>query len=218
MGTLFNQHFPATGKAPSSSGIGLHVCCAPCLARARATLAAAETPAFPGLARIFFYNPNIHPLIEFRRRVKALCIYLERDCLSAEIEDGYGLDEYLGYMFADGGLPANRRDRCYKCYRQRLDKVAGLAAAAGLAGFSTTLLASREQDHGLIETAGREAAAMSGVEFFAHDLSRSEPDVKRLRGIYRQQYCGCVFSEAERYRATGKHLYRSGGADDGEGD
>lgn len=194
----------------------MHVCCAPCLIRTRETLRRDTPTAFPPLARIFFYNPNIHPLLEFRRRVKALRIYLERDSLSAEFEDRYGLEEYLGFMFADGGLPANRRDRCYKCYRQRFDKVAGLAAAAGLSGFSTTLLASREQDHDLIETAGREAADKGGIEFFALDFSRREPDVKMFRGIYRQQYCGCIFSEAERYRATGKHLYRPGGADDDE--
>ena|GEM_PF-182389 len=206
----------AAGEESASSGIGLHVCCAPCLARTRATLRLDKPAAFPSVARIFFYNPNIHPLLEFRRRVKALRIYLERDSLPAEIESGYGLDEYLRFMFADGGLPADRRDRCYKCYRQRLDKAAGLAAAAGLVGFSTTLLASREQDHGLIETAARESADRRGVEFFALDFSLRDPDAKILGGLYRQQYCGCVFSEAERYKATRKHLHRPGGADDGE--
>lgn len=196
-----------THAAPTR--MGLHVCCAPCLGRTRAALAAG---AFPAIAKIFFFNPNIHPLLEFRRRGKALRIYLERDSLSAEIEEGYGLEEHLRFMYADGGLPASRRDRCYRCCLYRLEKTAAWAKALGLACFSTTLLASREQDRGVVTAAGRQAGAAADMEFIAGDFHDFEADARLLRGVYKQQYCGCVFSEAERYQGTTKHLYRPGTA------
>ncbi len=192
------------GDKTAPGGVGLHVCCAPCLAKAR------STEAIPTFAKIFFYNPNIHPLLEFRRRIKALRIYLERDSLSAEIDGEYRLNPYLEWMFADGGLPKKRRDRCYKCYLLRLGRVAGFAAEQGLTEFTTTLFSSTHQDHDLIEAAGKESAGGHDIEFVRLDFSKTEVDAKILRGIYKQQYCGCIFSEDERYRDTSKHLYFPG--------
>lgn len=185
----------------------LHVCCAPCLAAARETLRQESPAGFPAVAGIIFYNPNIHPLLEFRRRVKALRLYLEREPLSAEIDDTYGLSAYLSGTAWEG----ERRERCYGCYLMRLRQTAETAREKALEGFSSTLLASREQDRDLVAKAGREAAAEAGIEFFEADLRRFLPDEKTLRGIYKQQYCGCVFSEEERFRNTAKHLYFPGG-------
>lgn len=187
-----------------TDGFLLHVCCAPCLAAARAGLADGTDGTFPPLAGAFFYNPNIHPLLEFRRRVKALRVYLERDRVPAEIDDSYGLAEFLAIV----PWNAPRRERCAACYRLRLGVAARTASERGLTGFSTTLLASREQDRDLVREVGREAAARHGVDFYAGDLRRISPDEKALRGIYKQQYCGCVFSEEERFRGTAKHLYQ----------
>ena len=183
----------------------LHVCCAPCLASALATLRAHQT----AVGGIIFHNPNIHPLLEFRRRVKALRLYLERDPLPAEIDDSYGLPVYLSAILdAGGGIP-DRRERCRRCYALRLGKAAEQAAAQGFAEFTTTLLASREQDRDLVAEEGEKAAAKQGIRFVRKDLREVLPPEKLLRGIYRQQYCGCVFSEEERYRNTNKHLYRN---------
>ncbi len=176
----------------------LHVCCAPCLAWARGTLR-------PG--KIIFYNPNIHPLLEFRRRAKALRLYLERDPLPAEIDENYGLREYLGSVHGEAGKPAEGRERCRRCYALRLGRTAEQAANEGFPAFSTTLLASREQDRDLVAEAGEAAAGRHGIEFVRADLRQTPPPEKLLRGIYKQQYCGCVFSEEERFRATNKHLY-----------
>ncbi len=192
---------------PPSIGIGLHVCCAPCLARTRET--ARVENSLPEITKIFFFNPNIHPLLEFRRRLKALRIYLERDCLSAEIEDSYGLGEFLEFMLENGKPPSTRRERCRKCYFYRLQHSAERCKVLGLHSLTTTLLASHEQDHDLIADAGREACALHSVEFLSRDFSCCEPGEKIMRGIYKQQYCGCIFSEAERYQNTTKHLYRS---------
>lgn len=196
--------------------IALHVCCAPCLASALATIRGDEDRRFPEVARIIFYNPNIHPLLEFRRREKALRVYLERDPLLSEIDGNYGLVEFLAKILDGGRPPPNRRDRCFRCYLLRLGRTAELAAAAGLEAFSTTLLASREQDRDLVAEAGREAAKKLGLDFVTGDLRRIAPEERMLRGIYRQQYCGCIFSEEERYRNTAKHLYRGGDPERGE--
>jgi Uncharacterized protein conserved in bacteria len=165
---------------------------------------------------IFFYNPNIHPLIEFRRRVKALQVYLERDPFPAEIDDTYGLQDFLAHI-RPNGKPLARRDRCRECYRMRLGKTARLAREKGYETFSSTLLASREQDRDLVAEVGRETGKQEHVEFVQADLRTVLPDKKALRGIYRQQYCGCIFSEEERFGNTNKHLYhpdaRSGNTD-----
>jgi predicted adenine nucleotide alpha hydrolase (AANH) superfamily ATPase len=196
--------------SPSTGNIGLHLCCAPCLSGTLATLRAGGGIPAPG--ELFFFNPNIHPLIEFRRRVKALRIYLERNRLEAEIDDEYGLESWLEAMLADGGLPKNRRDRCRRCYLLRLSRAAERFKARGREAFTTTLLASREQSRELVLDAGREVADRFGLEFLPADFSRAGPAEGELKGIYRQQYCGCVFSEEERYRHTGRHLYPPPGA------
>ena len=188
----------------------LHVCCAPCLATALETLRHEDSGGrFPPVGRIFFYNPNIHPLLEFRRRVKALRVYLERDPVSAEIDEQYGLRDFLSRMAEAVREGADRRERCRRCYEMRLGRAAGRAGESGFGAFSTTLLASREQDRDMVAEVGREAAKRAGIAFVEGDLRRFVPDEKLLRGIYKQQYCGCVFSEEERYRNTGKHIYFS---------
>jgi predicted adenine nucleotide alpha hydrolase (AANH) superfamily ATPase len=180
----------------------LHVCCAPCLASARI---ASPVPRPSG---IFFFNPNIHPLLEFRRREKALRVYLERDPLPAEIVSDYGLRLFLERVLNRGVVPPARKDRCARCYRLRLERTAETARAGGIAAFSTTLLASREQDRALVAEIGGETAARFGLEF--HDSGRGwiRPSEERLRGIYKQQYCGCIFSEEERHLGNRKHCYR----------
>lgn len=190
----------------------LHICCAPCFATACATLR--QAPDAPGLpAQIYFYNPNIHPLLEFRRRIKALRLYLERDPFPAEIDDVYGLAGWLSEVAWGCLPPTDRRERCSRCYRMRLGSAARRAAMLGLPAFSTTLLASREQDRDLVARAGRQAADEAGVRFVEADLRQFLPDEKMMRGIYKQQYCGCIFSEEERYRTTTKHLWRGPGSD-----
>lgn len=194
----------------------LHVCCAPCLATALESIRQCPSGPIPDISGVIFYNPNIHPLIEFRRRVKGLRLYLEREPLAAEIDDEYGIRIFLDRVWSGLSSGSDRRERCFRCYLLRLGRTAELAAAKGEKAFSTTLLASREQDRDLVADAGREVARKHGVEFVTADLRSHLPEEKKLRGIYKQQYCGCIFSEEERFRNTGKHLYRPG-VDDGGG-
>ncbi len=181
----------------------LHTCCAWCLGKALAGLRA-EFGA--GLRpQVFFFNPNIHPLIEFRRRLKAVKMYAERDELELIADETYGLTEFCAAVQPDYAPPA----RCAKCYDLRLTRGVREAAARGATHFSTTLFTSPHQDHAAIRAAGERALATPGanLEFIVRDWRKAEPPAKLMTGLYRQQYCGCVFSEAERFAPTSLHLY-----------
>ena len=195
----------------NKSAVLLHVCCAPCLAAARASLPLAGKQAPIAIVELLFYNPNIHPLIEFRRHEKALRVYLERDPFPAEIVSEYGLRTFLRHLADVGWSLDDRRKRCAECYRLRLERAAETARARNFADISTTLLASHEQDRDVVTDVGKEAAAKFGLAFVEADLRLAGPATGSLRGIYRQQYCGCVFSEEERHRNSGKHRYKGSG-------
>jgi len=188
----------------------IHVCCAPCLAKTLAGLRAEFGNALD--AHLFFYNPNIHPLLEFRRRLKAVHVYRERDPLPLESDETYGLLPFCHALHPDYE-PALR---CPRCYRMRLARTAARAAAQGFPHFTSTLITSQHQDHAQIRAAGEAEArgASREVHFLYRDLREVEAPESMTRGLYSQQYCGCVFSEAERFGSTAKHLYK-GAVDSG---
>ena len=181
----------------------IHICCGPCLAGPLGALRR-EGMDLAG----YFYNPNIHPLIEFRRRVKALRVFLESDPLPVEIDDAYGLEAFLR------GVDPLAPGRCERCYAMRLDRAASVAAEKGFDAFTTTLLVSKHQEHDLVRRVGERVASRHPVAFLYRDL-RPLADAcgqeAKSRQLYRQTYCGCVFSEADRYRDTTLHLYRGPG-------
>lgn len=104
--------------------------------------------------------------------------------------------------------PEHANQRCAICYRIRLKETARRARDLGIGLFSTTLLASPYQDASLIKSAGADSAIEHGVLFIGDDLSagysRSVEESKKL-GLYRQKYCGCVFSEKEKYYKPGRY-------------
>jgi predicted adenine nucleotide alpha hydrolase (AANH) superfamily ATPase len=183
-----------------------HVCCAPCW------LACA--PAWDDLVgpdgrwQAFFYNPNVQPFVEFRRRLKA-CRVLAHDLnLPLVFDAEYGLSRFLDEV------DWRRTNRCPDCYRLRLRETAERARRDGFDHFTTTLLASAQQSREAIVAIGRKLAEETGVAFLEGDwraLAADGHEEARRRSIYRQQYCGCVFSEHERYRDTAVHLYREPG-------
>ena len=107
-------------------------------------------------------------------------------------------------------IPGTVRPAAAVRYDLRLGATAAKAVELGCTSFTSTLITSKHQDHALIRAAGEAAAAEHGVEFMYRDLREAEADARLLTGLYRQQYCGCVFSEAERFGSTNKHLYRGG--------
>lgn len=182
----------------------LHACCAPCLDQCYAGLFAEFGRELD--VTCAFINPNIHPLLEFRKRLKAVQVLNESLRLPLVLQREYGLMQFLQDVW-DGG----KAGRCKRCYRERFLAAARLAAEKGVGIFSSTLCASQEQDHRDMRQAGEEAAVAWGVEFLYRDWRALADSVPRRRGLYRQQYCGCIFSEEERYRATETDLYRGPG-------
>jgi predicted adenine nucleotide alpha hydrolase (AANH) superfamily ATPase len=157
---------------------------------------------------LLWYNPNIHPYTEYTARRDTLIRYAADQELTLNIIDDYGLRDFIRGVFP--GMEADRgpepdnsgSPRCIWCYRTRLEKTAALAAAGAYTDFSTTLLISPWQNHEGIRRSAGEAAEKYGTVFLYRDfrpLFRAGQEKARNRGLYRQKYCGCIFSEEERY-------------------
>lgn len=170
----------------------LHACCGPCsIAPVRRLLDEGwEVTAL-------FHNPNIHPLQEYRRRAEAMAQAAER--LGVRVI--WKHDEYdpQAYFRAVSFREANR---CFHCYQIRLERTAQIARRGGFDAFSSTLLYSKMQKHDMIAALGRDLAGGGKPEFLYRDFREGWQEgieVSREWGLYRQPYCGCLYSEAERY-------------------
>jgi predicted adenine nucleotide alpha hydrolase (AANH) superfamily ATPase len=169
----------------------LHVCCAPC----------ALYPYFrlkeEGLeTKGYFYNPNIHPYLEYKKRLDTVREFSSRVGLEVLYRDGYDLDSFLLRVAGKG------TQRCEHCYRMRLDAAASAAREKKAGAFTTSLLYSKHQKHDLIKGIALETAAEHGIEFYYEDFRRGWREgivESKAMGLYRQQYCGCIYSEKERY-------------------
>lgn len=180
----------------------LHSCCGPCLTGSYPLL---EKAVGKNKTAVFWENPNIHPFIEYQQRLEAFKIaarHFELDAIYGETV--YGLEKFLRGLNNEFG-----QTRCAICYRMRLKAAAKAAAKAGISAFTTTLLISPYQDHELITKIGQEEAAQNGVNFYYLDFRpgfRGSHNAARELGLYRQKYCGCVFSEYDRYKNDKKYL------------
>lgn len=175
---------------PDKRKILLHTCCAVCF---EAVLPALADEGFSVTA--LFYNPNIHPYVEFSKRLRAAEVAAEVEKVPFIADKKYGLALYLD------SVPREAPGRCPVCYLLRLSAAARIAAEKGFDTFTTTLLASSHQDHDAVRAAG-EAVADSSVAFLYRDWRdrlESGKEIARRRSLYRQQYCGCLWSEYERY-------------------
>jgi len=146
----------------------------------------------------YWYNPNIHPFTEYRRRLESLKKFAEENHLSIAYDESYDLAEFLR------GALRNLDDRCGICYISRLRKAASYAKEKGFDSFSTTLLVSPHQNHALVKDAGETVANEIGVSFYYQDLREGfgkSREISKEKGLYSQKYCGCIFSEKERYLA-----------------
>ena len=170
----------------------LHICCAPCANRCIDVLRE-EGHELTG----FWYNPNIHPFTEYRLRRNTVQEYARLVDLPLELRDEYALRPFIRAVAED------IQGRCVKCYSMRLFAAAQFAAEQGYEGFTSSLFISPYQKHDLLIQTARQAAEAWGVEFVYRDFRpefRAGQDRARELGLYMQKYCGCVFSEEERYR------------------
>lgn len=172
----------------------LHICCAPC------SIACIKTLREEGIEPYgYWYNPNIHPYTEYRTRRNTVTDYAKSIGLKLQLNDDYGLRPFVKAVAED----IDRR--CIKCYTMRMFETARYAAECGFTQFTSTLFISPYQNHELLKETARQAGEQYGVEFLYRDFRpyfRQGQDEARALGLYMQKYCGCVFSEEDRYLAA----------------
>ena len=169
----------------------LHVCCGPCSIYPVKYLRDQEFDLYG-----YFYNPNIHPYTEFRQRLETLEDYAKDINLQLTIEREYQLEKYLR------GVVFKETDRCGICYQMRLEQAAIRAKEEKMDYFTTTLLVSPYQRHDTIRDIGTSLGEKYGVPFYYADFREGYKEataISRELGMYRQKYCGCIFSERDRY-------------------
>lgn len=145
----------------------------------------------------FWYNPNIHPYMEYRNRRDALRSYSEYINLPMIYKDVYGLDEFTKNVIN------NLDKRCNICYAMRISAVAKYAKEHNYDAFCTSLLYSPYQDHEGLKKVCEEIAKAFDIDFYYYDFRpyyKEGQDEARRLGIYMQKYCGCIFSEEDRYK------------------
>jgi hypothetical protein len=170
----------------------VHVCCAHCAAYTVEHWRKEEHEV-GGL----WYNPNIHPFLEHQNRLESIKTLSEKLDLPLIITDGYDVIEYFRRV------AGHEDERCGYCFEMRLRKTAETAREKGYDAFTTTLLISPHQKHELIIETGNKVAAETGVAFLYADLRKRYSDSRHITKpmeLYRQQYCGCLYSEWERYK------------------
>jgi len=185
----------------------LHICCGPC-----AIVPIRELLAEGHEVDCAFVNPNIHPFLEYRKRLEAAREVAQVLGVELVRVDDYGLLEFLDE------IGPRRPARCLVCCRMRLGRIAALAKEMGCDAFSTSMLVSTHMDHDGIRRVADEVGHTVGIEFLYRDFRPRVMDgVRESRelGVYRQQYCGCIYSERERYddggRVRGPRDAESGG-------
>ncbi len=180
-------------KAGQGKRLLLHICCGPCSTYPIERLRE-EDFQITG----FWYNPNIHPWQEHERRRESLAHYAAAVNLPMIWPERYEMPLYLRAVSGHERFG----ERCAICYRLRLERTAQVAEEGGYQAMTTTLLISIHQDQETIRRIGEEVAAGHGLEFYFENFRRGWSERGRLtreHDLYRQQYCGCLYSEWERY-------------------
>lgn len=169
----------------------LHACCAPCLVVPLDDLRQAGHEV-----TVFFFNPNIHPFSEYLRRLDALTIYSRDNGVHVVHENEQdGMESWFRQVVF------REPQRCQVCFHYRITRTAVTADAKGFDAFSTTLLYSRFQKHDLLKSTSESVSKELGIPFLYRDWRSGWTEgIKRYRkiGLYRQKYCGCLYSEKER--------------------
>jgi len=169
----------------------LHTCCAPC------SVYCVDSLRQEGLEPVsFWYNPNIHPYQEYKARRDTLKDYAGQIGMELIIREDYGLRTFVQAVAEDID------HRCPYCYTRRMEETARYAAQHGFTHFTTTLLVSPYQDHEGICRVSEALAKQYGVAFLYRDFRpgfRQGQAKARELNLYMQKYCGCIFSEEDRY-------------------
>lgn len=172
----------------------LHMCCGPCSCYPVKVLRG------QGIEPIgYFFNPNIHPYKEWDMRLKAAEEFAARSEMKIITDKHYMLRDFLRRALAAEQV---ENGRCRMCYTWRLEETARYAAENGFDAFTSTLFYSIYQQHELMRETAEHFAKVYGVKFHYEDFRpgwQEGIDMSVEMGLYRQPYCGCIFSEEERY-------------------
>lgn len=186
----------------------LHSCCGPCSTSVLERL----LPYFR--IEVFYYNPNIHPAEEYRRREEEQKRYLLKLGIPFR-ESVYEQDEYFSRVEGLEGEPEGG-SRCGVCFRLRLEKTALAALEEGFPYFGTTLSVSSHKNSTLVNQTGIavEEALGGRVRYLRADFKKKEGYKRSLElsgeeGMYRQDYCGCLFSMKEREKQREKQIRKN---------
>ncbi len=169
----------------------LHTCCAPC------TIYPVKTLRLEGFDIMgYFYRNNIHPYTECIRRQKTLETYAADIHLRVIYQEDYDLEGFIR------NVAFRESNRCSYCYHERLRSTALTAKRGKFDCFSTTLLYSKFQKHDDIKSIGEAVGKSTGIPFYYNDFRigwKEGVETSKRLGMYRQQYCGCIYSEKERF-------------------
>jgi predicted adenine nucleotide alpha hydrolase (AANH) superfamily ATPase len=169
----------------------LHICCGPC-----AVYPVKELRSSGVEVTGFFFNHNIHPYTEYKERLGAVRAYAQLVELEVVYREEYLLEEFLA------NVAANPAARCAYCYQSRLEEAARSAAELGFSCYSSTLLYSKYQNQESIREYGIKLGERYGVKFHFEDFRRGWQEgitLSKEMALYRQKYCGCIYSEKDRY-------------------
>jgi predicted adenine nucleotide alpha hydrolase (AANH) superfamily ATPase len=170
----------------------MHTCCAPC------SVYCIDILRNEGIEPVaYWFNPNIHPYMEYKARRDTLKEYAKLIDVQAIFEDKYGLKEFCKNVIN------NLEERCSNyCYKVRLEQTVKYAKENGYDCFTSTLFVSPYQKHEELKRICEDLAQKYDIKFLYRDfrLGFREGQTKaRELGLYMQKYCGCIFSEEDRY-------------------
>lgn len=194
------ERIRSNGERPS---LALHACCAPCSSAVLERLASVFD------ITVFFYNPNISPEAEFRHRfeeqIRLINTMFPEGGIRA-VEGEYEADEFYRRV---KGHEEDREggERCGICFEMRLRKTAEFALERGMDYFTTTLSVSPLKDSQRLNAIGADVARECGVKYLFSDFKKKEGykrscELSALYNLYRQDFCGCVFSKREREKTN----------------
>lgn len=169
----------------------LHQCCGPCSIYPITQLKKQNAEIVS-----YFYNPNIHPVTEYYKRMEAAVIVNNAYDIKYIIDDEYGLIDFTRKN------ANNEKNRCAYCYKIRFFRVAEKAKELGFDYFTSSLLYSKMQNHELILNIANLAAEKFNIKFYYEDYREGWQDgidISKQMEIYRQNYCGCIYSEEDRF-------------------
>ena len=175
----------------------LHICCAPC-----AIYPIEELRRGGHNIAGFFYNPNIQPYSEYLKRKSAVEKYAKEIGINVIYSD-YDIEKFFQLTVYSEDAP----NRCPVCWWMRLEKTAKYAKDNGFDAFTTTLIGSPYQDQVVIHSIADEVARNAGIKFYSADFNKGFKEAHseaRAKGIYCQNYCGCVYSEKEKIEKSNK--------------